>query len=591
MSTDYANALGLEQGTLIHGRYEIRSLLGRGGFAAVFKAHDREIERDVAIKVLNVGPLVSQGNELDLMLTRFKREAKLSARISHPSVVQIFDFGVLDDEKNPFIIMEMLDGHDLGDELKENGPMTPERAIPLFVDALEALGDAHQMGIVHKDLKPSNLFVTDPGARRENLKIVDFGIAHIGDDDNNSRLTQTGYMLGTTQYMTPEYVEEQSVSPGLDVYQMGLILVETLAGKPVVHHESPWKCALMHISRELSVPVELLSSPLGPIIEKALAFEPEERFAHAGEFADALDNVDMEGIPTLSATCECRYIDTLSSEIIAPSPASQEVLKQALTSRREVDSQVQSVSGDTLPNHGGADADFHEAKTELTSDVFPQTPSGQEAAPPASEDSGSAPLDSHSGQKAADPGQNPTANEKDFGYLEPTTDTGDNLKSNRHLVGIVIALAIAICITAFVATQLLNDEEEPEPDVYSDAVIDESESSDDPPEDDLEPTPQPAGAVAESGDEPDEVDITEGEDGEDELAEKDDEPAEEDTPDAEPESEPEPQPEPTPQPTPAPEPTPQPTPEPEPTPQPTPDPEEEDDDEDDDGGSGLMIAP
>ena len=273
--TNKEPVMGVTVGTLINERYEILSLLGVGGFAAVFQAHDSQIERNVAIKVLNVDTLVSQGNDLDTVLARFSREAKTAASINHPCVVQIYDFGVLKEQDNPFIIMEMLSGHDLQDELKAKKTLDPARFIPLFVDTLEALGEAHKVGIVHKDIKPSNLFLADPETRRETLKLVDFGIAHIAAQSNDERLTKTGYMLGTPQYMAPEYVEQQQVSPALDVYQMGLLLVEMLAGQPVIQETNPWKCALMHVSRELTVPIDLLESPLGPVLQKALALAPQ----------------------------------------------------------------------------------------------------------------------------------------------------------------------------------------------------------------------------------------------------------------------------------------------------------------------------
>lgn len=317
--------MGVRVGTLVNGRYEIQSLLGTGGFAAVFRAFDSQIERDVAIKVLNVDTLVSQGNDLETVLERFHREAKLAAKISHPCVVQIFDFGVLEGKENPFIIMELLHGHDLKDEIKAKGPLDPQRMIPLFIDTLEALGDAHKMGIVHKDIKPTNLFLADPGSRRESLKLVDFGIAHIAQTSEENRLTKTGYMLGTPQYMAPEYVESQSVTPALDVYQMALLLVELLAARGVINETNPWKCALMHVSRELSIPTELLTSPLGPVLDKALALAPEDRYADASLFAEALAALDLTAIPRLSPGAPCQFLSPSSMEVVAQSPTTGEI--------------------------------------------------------------------------------------------------------------------------------------------------------------------------------------------------------------------------------------------------------------------------
>ncbi|MBA2664799.1 MAG: serine/threonine protein kinase [Bradymonadaceae bacterium] len=305
--------VALEPGSLVNDRYEISSAIGAGGFAVVFKAFDRVIERDVAIKVLNL-PAMGQPTAVDTLLKRFQREARLAAKIRHRCVVQIFDFGVLDTGRHPFIIMELLEGHDLESELGIHGPMDPMRALPLFCDTLDALGEAHGLGIVHKDLKPSNLFLATTGGGRESLRLVDFGIAHIGEA-SNARLTATGYMLGTPQYMAPEYVEAQIVSPALDVYQMGLIFVEMLSGRPVVDHENPWRCAIMHASRELIIPQSLLDGPLGSILDTAMAFDPADRFAEATAFSEALRRIDPSTIMRITSNEPYRKIGVTSAEV------------------------------------------------------------------------------------------------------------------------------------------------------------------------------------------------------------------------------------------------------------------------------------
>lgn len=304
-------------GAVVNDRYELTEQIGVGGFATVYRAMDRFIEREVAVKILNLAVLSLPEDTVDTVLKRFRREAKLAARIRHPCVVQIFDFGLLEDGAEPYMVMELLEGHDLEEELNKNGLMEPERALPLFIECLEALGEAHDLGIVHKDLKPSNLFLTGDRKRRENLRIVDFGIAHIGED-SGSRLTQTGYMLGTPQYMAPEYLHDQTISPPLDVYQMGLILVEVLTGRPVVDNQNPWTCALMHVSRDLIVPTSLMNSPLGPIIDRALAVDPNDRYPDGRAFAEALTTLDASSLPKIDATTQFRKISAPDSDGIAP---------------------------------------------------------------------------------------------------------------------------------------------------------------------------------------------------------------------------------------------------------------------------------
>lgn len=333
MMDEDTTILGLRRGSLVLERYEIRDLLGRGGFAAVFLAHDTEIERDVALKVLDIASLTRQGGDAEILLTRFKREAKLAARINHPSVVQVFDYGVLEKTDAPFIIMEKLEGHDLDEELQQHGPMAPDRALPLFTDCLEALGDAHQLGIVHKDLKPSNLFLTSPRNRRETLKIVDFGIAHPGDAAGE-RLTKTGFMLGTIEYMPPEYIQDQIISPALDVYQMGLILVELLSGQPVVVGDTPWQIAMAHIRRDFEIPALLWDSPVGPVIDRSLAVEPQDRFEGAGEFADALAAIDPDELSHVDADDTLQHVSIDTPDVQVPDDETRSLIEEASRERQ-----------------------------------------------------------------------------------------------------------------------------------------------------------------------------------------------------------------------------------------------------------------
>ena len=296
-----------ETGDRLHERYEIRETLGSGGFGMVYRAFDTVIKRPVAIKVLDVRHTHSHDEEKSTrVLDRFLREAQVAARIRHQCIVEIHDFGVFEEEENPYIIMEFLEGADLGEELLENGPLDPSRLFPLFVDVLEGLGEAHAEGIVHKDLKPANLFLSQRATRRETLKIVDFGIAHV-NAPTEERITTTGAVCGTPQYLAPEYIRDQQVSPALDIYQMGLILVEGLTAKPVVNSSNLFQAALMHVDRKFCIPPSLLEGAFGEVIKRATAFEPDDRFESAESFADALASIDPE-------TVQIPEVKTLSSE-------------------------------------------------------------------------------------------------------------------------------------------------------------------------------------------------------------------------------------------------------------------------------------
>jgi serine/threonine protein kinase len=274
----------------LNDRYEVTSFLGKGGFASVYAGFDKVIERQVAIKVLAVQPHALEEDAYADKLERFRREAKASARIAHPNVVTVFDMGVMASTMQPYIVMEVLHGHSLSEELREHGPVHPKRALGLFVGALDALSAAHELGIIHKDLKPSNLFLVAPHTPAEELKVVDFGIARFDEED--AGLTGTGQVFGTARYFAPEYISEQLVSPALDVYQMGLILVEILCGLPAVRSNNPLECVMCHGRGQLEIPESLLQGHLGQVIARSLSIKLDVRYADAGAFRDALAEVD-----------------------------------------------------------------------------------------------------------------------------------------------------------------------------------------------------------------------------------------------------------------------------------------------------------
>ncbi len=285
-------------GFVINDRFEIKRLLGQGGFAMVFEGTDRNLDRQVAVKILH-GAVLKSSEEDHRVIERFEREAKLAASVDHPSVVNIYDAGEINDLGEPFIVMEYLKGDSLQDYLDQNGPLEPEKFLPLFKDVLMGLGYAHELGIVHKDLKPDNIFYRYPDTMRESLCIVDFGIAHIGRS-NSGRVTRDGEFFGTPSYMPPEYISEQKVSAAFDVYQMGLILIECLTGQPVVHHEDAVATLLMHLNRQFRIPDTLLQSEAWPVIERAIAANPSLRYKNALGFAEALHSLPLSAWPSRS---------------------------------------------------------------------------------------------------------------------------------------------------------------------------------------------------------------------------------------------------------------------------------------------------
>ncbi len=269
-------------------RYVIDGFLAEGGFATVYRARHRQIGRKFAVKVLET---LGDGARADDFRARFLQEAQLSARIEHPGVVDVYDFGLLADGR-AFLVMDLLEGHDLEHELEERGRLPASRIVPLFVDCLDALAEGHRQGIVHKDLKPSNLFLLKPGSASERLVILDFGIARVFADQS-PRVTQEGGFTGTPAYLAPEYIRTQSVTPALDVYQMGLILIEMLTGRPAVHSETSMGYLLAHCIEEIELPKALADTELGEICLRAVRKEPELRFGDAAQFRDALAAVEI----------------------------------------------------------------------------------------------------------------------------------------------------------------------------------------------------------------------------------------------------------------------------------------------------------
>jgi len=264
------------------------STVGSGGFAKVYEGRHRVTGREVALKVLDPKAADTDGTFFE----RFQREARIAAQLQHPNVVRIYDFGQAGPRDQPYIAMELLDGHDLGHEIALNGPLQPYRAINLFLPVLEALSYGHRNGVVHKDLKPANLFINKPGTEEETLVVLDFGVARV-DENEIARLTDTGQLLGTPRYLAPEYIKEQAVSPAIDVYQIALIMSEAISGVPPVDG-NPYTSMMRHCNGDLNIAEILTEGSVGEVMARALAVDVEDRYADASEFHEALLSVEIE---------------------------------------------------------------------------------------------------------------------------------------------------------------------------------------------------------------------------------------------------------------------------------------------------------
>jgi eukaryotic-like serine/threonine-protein kinase len=260
-------------GTLGAGRYRIERELGRGGMAVVYLAHDGELERPVAIKVL-----AEHLSGDDDFVSRFVREARLASRLSHSNVVRVYDAG--DEDGRPFIVMECVSGGSLADAAQ----LPPGRVVKLGGQACAGLQHAHDAGLVHRDLKPANLLVGEDGV----LKIADFGIARASE---STRHTQVGTVLGTAAYLAPEQVSGEDATSASDLYALGAVLYELLTGRPPYLVTSLADLALRQ-SHGTIAPVRDLEPSVPPEVEAAvmhaLAREPRFRPASAAELAHEL---------------------------------------------------------------------------------------------------------------------------------------------------------------------------------------------------------------------------------------------------------------------------------------------------------------
>ena len=268
----------IEPDTMVDGRYRILRKLGSGGMADVYMAEDQQLGRRLALKVLH-----RRFAEDEQFVERFRREASSAAGLSHPNVVSIFDRGEWDGTY--YISMELVEGRTLKDIVREKGPAPPEAAVDITLQILRAARYAHQRGIVHRDIKPHNVLIDNDGR----VRVTDFGIARAGTSD----ITETGSVMGTAQYLSPEQAQGRPVDERADLYAIGIVLYELLTGQVPFDAEQPVTVALKQVS-EIPVPPANLVPAIPPAIDavvmRALEKEPDRRYQTADEFIAALED-------------------------------------------------------------------------------------------------------------------------------------------------------------------------------------------------------------------------------------------------------------------------------------------------------------
>ncbi|MDQ1396037.1 MAG: eukaryotic-like serine/threonine-protein kinase [Acidimicrobiaceae bacterium] len=263
---------------IYNGRYELVRHVARGGMAEVYQAHDQLLDRPVALKVLFPELSVDRS-----FVERFRREAQAAANLSHPNIVSVYDWG--EEDGTYFIVMEYVDGRPLSAVLKGDGPLLPDRAAAIGADVAAALSFAHRNGVIHRDVKPGNVLITNDGL----VKVTDFGIARAANAEEN--LTQTGAVMGTATYFSPEQAQGSVVDARSDVYSLGIVLYEMVGGKPPFSGDNPVTIAYKHV-REEPPPLRRLNSAVPAafeaIVMQAMAKNPDERYGSADELRSDL---------------------------------------------------------------------------------------------------------------------------------------------------------------------------------------------------------------------------------------------------------------------------------------------------------------
>lgn len=290
-------------GKILANRYKVARRVGVGGFGAVYEAEDTKIHKRVAVKVL-ARDLVSDAS----MVVRFRKEAEAASKVGHENIIDITDFDRTADGYY-FIVMEFLEGTDLGSVLRSGEQLSMSRILGIMIQVCRGLHQAHLRGVIHRDLKPGNIFLSSRGSLVDFVKLLDFGITKFTEiDDAGSRLTKTGQIIGTPMYMSPEQaMGEEDVDHRADIYSLGVILYELVTGQPpftavnylglIAQHATDPPVPPTKVRPDLHIPLELEQ-----VILKAMAKRPEERFATMSELEGSLVHILATIDPAVAVT-------------------------------------------------------------------------------------------------------------------------------------------------------------------------------------------------------------------------------------------------------------------------------------------------
>ncbi|MEU5210873.1 Stk1 family PASTA domain-containing Ser/Thr kinase [Streptomyces sp. NPDC020742] len=310
----------MEEPRRLGGRYELGSVLGRGGMAEVYLAHDTRLGRTVAVKTLRVDLARDPSFQ-----ARFRREAQSAASLNHPSIVAVYDTGedYVDGVSIPYIVMEYVDGSTLRELLHSGRKLLPERSLEMTTGVLQALEYSHRAGIVHRDIKPANVMLTRTGQ----VKVMDFGIARAMGDAGMT-MTQTAAVIGTAQYLSPEQAKGEQVDARSDLYSTGCLLYELLTVRPPFVGDSPVAVAYQHVREEPQKPSNFdpeITPEMDAIVLKALVKDPDYRYQSADEMrADIEAALDGQPVAATSALGAAGFDQDQPTTMLRPQdPAGQ----------------------------------------------------------------------------------------------------------------------------------------------------------------------------------------------------------------------------------------------------------------------------
>ncbi len=294
---------------ILANRYEILEKIGTGGMGNVFKAHDRKLDRIVAIKVLKL-----EYNEDNNFIRKFKRESLAAASISHPNIVSIYDVGTekVEDKEVHYIVMEYIDGKTLKDLINDEGRLSEKRALNYCIQIAEALKVAHSKHIVHRDIKSQNIMVT----RDDRIKVTDFGIARVAD---NTTVTATNAVMGSVHYFSPEQARGAKVDNRSDIYSLGIVLFEMLTGRLPFDADNPVSVALMQVQSQMPRPSDFIKSidpSVDALVLKMTEKDPDERYR---DVFDLIKDIKDYTIGAKTFTVKRDYEEDDNSTVITPS--------------------------------------------------------------------------------------------------------------------------------------------------------------------------------------------------------------------------------------------------------------------------------